>query len=178
MRQYAQFILPAYTRLIALNPANHWEESAFDDCEVKYAATPQQNNREDCGPAAATTIYHILRTEPNEQVFEGRCLRFTHLVMVYNAIYGACPFIFINDTDPYAISDQDSLKDPKLQQLLQRPRPPSPPPPLDAPRFQQDYVIKLGLLNDTKPYAIPNQGSLTDPKLQQLLRRPSDTLRF
>lgn len=39
-------------------------------------------------------------------------------------------------------------------------------------------MIKFGLLNDTKPYAIPNQGSLTDPKLQQLLRRPSDTLRF
>ena len=129
MKRYAQMILPAYARLIALNPANQWEESAFDDCQVQYAVTPQQNNSEDCGPAAATAIYHLLRMEPNEQVFDGRCLRFTYLVMVYNAVYGTCPFMFPNDTEPYAIPDQDSFIDPKLQQLLQRP-PPAPPHPL------------------------------------------------
>jgi Ulp1 family protease len=54
MRQYAQLVLPAYARLIALNPANQWDEAAFDGCQVRYAGTPQQNNSEDCGPAAAT----------------------------------------------------------------------------------------------------------------------------
>lgn len=85
--------------------------------------------------------------------------------MVYNEVYGTCPFRFINDTEPYAIPAQDSLIDPKLQQLLQARAHPPPHPPFDTLRLQQDYVIK-------------SQGSLTEPKLQQLLRRSLDTLRF
>lgn len=96
-----------------------------------------------------TKLYHILRWERSEQVLEGQCLRLAHLVMVYNAVHGTRPFIFHGDDEPCAMPDQDSSidqdssLDPKIFQLVQTPRLPSPSalPVTAFERFRNDVLI-------------------------------------
>jgi hypothetical protein len=119
LRKYAQLVLPTFAQLIALNPDNEWVDSAFFDSQVVFPTTPQQQNSDDCGPAAATTLYHTLRMEGLEETLNGNCLRFAHMAMLYNAIHGPCPFISAGDTQSYALPlDQEPLVDPKILQLL------------------------------------------------------------
>jgi hypothetical protein len=68
--------------------------------------------------------------------------------MAYNAVHSTCPFVFDGDYQPYTIPDQDSLIDPKIVQLVQTPRLPSPPalrstlPVMASERFRNDVLIR------------------------------------
>lgn len=80
-------------------------------------------------------------------MLDEQCLEFAHLVMVYNTVHGTCPFVFDVDYQPYTIPGQDSFIDPKIVQLVQTPRLPSPPALPSAlhvmafERFRDDSLI-------------------------------------
>jgi hypothetical protein len=102
IRHYAQLVLPLYANLIALDPSNIWIPDAFTDCRVDLESSPQQYWKKtgyDSGPAATTMLIHLIRMEPAEITMNGSCFRFVRLTMIYNEMFGACPFSFgANDT--------------------------------------------------------------------------------
>jgi hypothetical protein len=158
MPRYAQRVLPLYAQLIALNPNNDWDDSAFLHCGVVFPETPQQGNGDDCGPATATTLYHLLRKQPLETTVDGQCLRFAHLVMIYNTLYGPCPFtLHDDDNTPYVLPDQHSLIDLGIFRLLNGtgavlPPPEQPPPYRSLPTVSRNpSVADIWSLESPRP---------------------------
>jgi hypothetical protein len=117
MRDYAQLVLPLYAELIAMNPSNVWVSDVFVNCVVHFAATPQQTNGHDCGPAATTILIHLMRMEVPETSLDGLCFRFSHLTMVFNEMYGPCPFRLGASNETYSLP-RGSLIDNDIVQLV------------------------------------------------------------
>jgi hypothetical protein len=145
-RNYAQLVLPIYAELIASSPSNDWIV-VFSHAVVEFVQTPQQTNGHDCGPAAVTTLLHLLRTEPFEDTLDGRCFRFTHLAMIFNEMYGPCPFNFNSSNVPYAPSQSGSLIDDTIVRLFSNAEPPSVPLRfLDLCRSAQEAIISMQMV--------------------------------
>lgn len=126
LRNYTQLVLPIYAEPIASNPSNDWIV-VFDDCVVEFAQTPQQTNGYDCGPAAVTTLVHLIRTEPFGNTLDGRCLRSSHLAMIFDEMYGPCPSSLNGSNVPHAPPQHGSLIDNAIVQLFSDPDPPPAP---------------------------------------------------